>query len=296
MMYPLTAYLAPSFADSPIVMVDIGARWGLDQRWAALGDSLKAYCFEADAAECERLNAAAHPGVSFIPQAIAGAAGKRTLYKTRFDASSGIYRTNDQFFGRLLNAPNAELVSTEEVETITLDAARAQYGIPFPDFVKLDVEGAELEILRASNLGGTFGVFSEFRFHKAINGCAPFSELDQHMTQRGFMIYDIWVGKQSRKGLPYPGPRIASATGGRFYASTAGGQIMDGDALYFRDPMLLLLNAMQIRKAACLLELYGLNDCAAELLIEREKDADVDLIHCLDLLAGGSFRAYMEAY
>jgi len=296
MKYPLTSYLAPSFVESPVVLVDIGARWGLDARWAALGASFKAYCFEADAAECERLNAAAHPGVTYIPQAIAGAAGRRTLYRTRYDASSGIYRTNEKFFGRLLNSANAELVSTTEVETVTLDQAREKHGIPLPDFVKLDVEGAELEILRASNMGGTFGVLSEFRFHKAINGCAPFSELDQHLTQRGFMLYDLWIGKQSRKALPYPGPRMASSDGKRFFASTSGGQVMDGDALYFRDPMLLKMSGSQVRRAACLLELYGLNDCAAELLIEREKDADVDLIHCLNLLAGGSFKSYLEAY
>jgi|CXWL01.1.fsa_nt_gi FkbM family methyltransferase len=296
MKYPLTSYLAPSFVESPVVMVDIGARWGLDARWAALGESLKAYCFEADAAECERLNASAHPGATYIPLAIAGASGKRTLYRTKYAASSGLYQTQEKFFGRLLNSDNAALVSTEEVETVTLDQAREAHGIPLPDFVKLDVEGAELEILRSSNLGGTFGVFSEFRFHKAINGCAPFSEMDQHLTQRGFMLYDLWIGKQSRKALPYPGPRVSSSDGKRFFASTSGGQVMDGDALYFRDPMLLKLSGSQVRRAACLLELWGLNDCAAELLIDREKDADVDLIHCLDLLAGGSFKSYLERY
>ena len=71
---------------------------------------------------------------------------------------------------------------------------------------------------------------------------------------------------------------------------------MDGDALYFRDPLRLKLSRNQILKAACLFDIFGLTDCAAELLIDREKDSGVDLVECLDLLAGGSFRKYMEAY
>lgn len=295
-MGTLTEYLAPLFVDHPIVIVDIGARWGLDTRWAAFGNSVKAYCFEADPAECERLNALKQPGVTFIPEAIAGKNGKATLYKTRFKESSGLYQTDMAFFGRLLNSANAELVSTEEVETTTLETAREKHGIPMPDFIKLDVEGAELDIMRAANLGGTFGIYTEFRFHSEINGSPIFSEMDQHLRNRNFMLYDMSFSRQSRKALPYHGPMIMTTEGRRIYASTEHGQIMDGDALYFRDPLKLKLGRLQVLKAACILESFNLNDCAAELLIDREKDADIDLIQCLDLLAGGSFKSYMEAY
>ena len=84
--------------------------------------------------------------------------------------------------------------------------------------------------------------------------------------------------------------------GKRVFAGTNGGQVMDGDALYFRDPLKLKLTRNQILRSACLFELYGLNDCSAELLIDREKEADIDLIACLNLLAGGSFKSYLEAY
>ena len=295
-MKPLTSYLAPMFADKPLIVVDVGARWGLGNWWAAFGESVKAYCFEADAAECSRLNDLGHSGVTYIPEALAGNAGKKTLYCTKYEASSGLYKTNDTFFKRFLNAGNAEIVKEIEVDTLTLEQARAKYEIPYHDFIKLDVEGAELDVLQGADVGGTFGIYTEFRFHRAINGCAPFSEVDQYLTNRRFMLYDMTFSKQSRKALPYPGPIRMNPDGTRFYAATSGGQVMDGDALYLRDAMQLKLERHQILKAACVLETFNLNDCAAELLIDREKDADIDLIHCLDLLAGGSFKSYMEAY
>lgn len=292
----LTAHLAPLFADDPLILVEVGSRWGLDGRWAPFGSSINASCFEADAAECSRLNGLGHSGVTYYPDAIAGNEGQKTLYCTKYEASSGLYQTNAKFFNRLLNSDNATLVSTKEVQAITLEQARERYEIPTPDFIKLDVEGAELDILQATRLGGTFGVYSEFRFHKAINGCPTFSEMDQFLTARRFMLYDLTFSKQSRLALPYPGPRVKGMDGKRFFASTNAGQVMDGDALYLRDPLLMKLSRNQILKAACLFETFNLKDCAAELLIDREKDADIDLIHCLDLLAGGSFKSYLEAY
>ena len=296
MKYPLTAHLAPLFADDPLIMVDVGARFGLDARWEAFGQSIKAYCFEPDAVECERLNAACDSRVTYIPAALSSRTGRATLYKARYPESTGLYRTNMAFFGRLLNAANGELVSTEEIDVLSMEDAKAKYAIHNHDFVKLDVEGAELDVLRGAHIGGTFGIKTEIRFHREINGSPPFSEVDQFLTTRGFSLYGLWTGRQSRKALPYPGPRLHYASGERFYAGTNGGQVMDGDALYFRDPLKIKLTRNQILRSACMFEVFDLNDCAAELLIEREKEADVDLLHCLDLLAGGSFKNYLEKY
>lgn len=292
----LTRHLSPKFVNEPFVLVDIGALWGMHERWKALGASLKAFCFEADHAECDRLNAAAEPGVRYIPEVIAGKVGLATFHETKFTASSGLYPVNEKFFGRLLNRENAKILHARKVTTQTLDMARSEYGIQEMDFIKLDTEGAELEILQATDLGSTFGVYTEFRFHREINGTPAFHELDAYMRSQGFMLYDLEFSRQSRSGLPYRGPKLQYTNGERLYVHTESGQIMDGNALYLRDPMLFTMDASQIMKAACVFELFNLNDCAAELLLERGKEADIDVPYCLDLLAGGSYREYLEAY
>ena len=287
----LTEYLKEQF-ETPLVFIDIGARFGIDQRWQRLGDKIKAYCFETDKEECDRLNGA--PNVIFIPQAISGRTGKATLYHAYYPESTGLYKTNDAFFNRLLNKDNAEVIKEEEIDVMTLDDAMDKYNIPDPDFIKIDVEGAELDVLKGTDLTSVFGIFTEFRFHKEINGSPTFSELDQYLTNRGFMLYSIWTGKQSRKDLPYPGPAL-TFNGKRFHAGTNGGQVMDGDALYLRDSV-RFKNCMQkedVLKAACIYELFDLNDCAAELLIAHDYE---DVSHCLDLLSGGSYKVYLENY
>ena len=292
---PLTSYLVGAGL-SPVVIYDIGARWGVQEKFLALGKSLRAYCFDPDEKECERLNASAAEEVKYIPAVIGGKDGPATLYETRLQASSGLYRTNMDFFSRLLNRENGELVNIKPVETKTISTVQKEFGIPSPHFLKLDVEGAELEILQGTDLADVMGFYSEFRFHPEINGSPVFHELDRFAQENGFRLYNLWSSRQSRKTLPYPGPVGYWNTGKRFYAFTVSGQIMDGDALYFRDPLRLQLTQQQILAYACLFEMYDLNDCAAELLVARAGDIGVEVHHCLDLLAGGSYKAYLENY
>lgn len=294
--YPLTEYLAPQLAAEPFVLVDVGASWGIDKRWLALGDSLRAFCFEADHKECDNQNASAPDGVRYIPEVIAGKNGVATLYQTKLSFSSGLYRVNDKFFKRLLNHDNATVCNTRTVTTKTMDMVREEYGIPEIDFLKLDVEGAELDILRAMDLSSTYGIYTEFRFHHCINGSPVFAQMDDYLRAHGFMLFDIEVSRQSRRALPYPGPKLSYTNGERLYVETERGQVMDGNALYLRDPLLFTMSREQILKAACVFELFDLKDCAAELLIMRHDEADVDQKKCLDLLAGGDYEKYLEAY
>ena len=315
----MTRYLAKetsAFRDDPITIVDVGARWGFNEEWKEFGESLRVYCFEPDEAECQRLNASAGANVRYLPFALAAGSGHGTLYHTQFSASTGLYRTNWSYFSRLLNRDNAIVVKEETIQVTTLDEALRAAGVQSIDFLKLDVEGAELDVLLGAahyvTLPSLIGVLSEFRFHEEINGCPVFSQLDAHLRKLGFRLFDMHFSHQSRRVLPYKG--VADywlPSGERFFAYTVHGQIMDGDALYFRD-LLISANqevrasvaAVQLLKAASLFEIYSLNDCAAELIIEH-RDRLGQIVNCdelLDLLTPRfrgrklKYEQYMKAY
>lgn len=314
----MTRHLVKSgvFANDPVVIVDVGARWGFNAEWKVFDSALRVYCFEPDEEECQRLNKSSGPNVKYIPAALGLHDGDATLYETRLVASTGLYKTNMDFFSRMLNRDNGEVVKEHRVHVTTMDTALERFGLNKVDFIKLDVEGAELDVLRGAErfmLGSDLiGVLSEIRFQEEINGSPIFWELDSYVRRFGFRLFNMRFTRQSRRALPYPGlADYRMPDGSKFYAYTTHGQIMDGDALYFRD---LLLPANKtasssasptaVLKAAALFEVYCLNDCAAELLIahrDRLKSlTDVDLL--LDLLTVPMRRermghkSYLDAY
>lgn len=289
------------FEADPIVIVDIGARGGFNSEWSAIRKGSRIFCFEADKAECERLMATAPSNVTYIPHALAGKPGPAVLYETKLAASTGLYKTDMTYFGRLLNRDNGVVVAEHRVEATTLDVALQEFGIDSVDFIKLDAEGAELDILRGAaqliDVSPVVGVLSEIRYQQEINGSPAFGDFDCYMRQTGLRLYGLCAFNQSHVALPYPSIgdyRLPS--GERFFAYTTRGQIQDGDAIYFRD---LLIDAnraifdaatpVKILKLAVLYEIYCLNDCAAELIFAaREKLAPVvDCERLLNLLASG---------
>jgi hypothetical protein len=208
------------------------------------------------------------------------------------------------------------VVAESLTEISTLDDVLAEFNVPAIDFIKLDVEGAELDVLKGGvgrvSGPGLLGLVSEIRFHREINGSPPFAELDLFLRSRGFMLFDLEFHYQSRGGLPYPGlQHYRRANGEPFFAYTTRGQIQDGNALYLRDlllpdakPLIGEVSATSVLKMSAFMEIFSLNDCAAELLLADRKriDALVDTTRLLDLLASGicgtttSFKDYVGRF
>lgn len=304
------------FEADPIVIVDVGARDGFKAEWSVFGTGMRVFCFEPDEEECERLNRTAPPQVTYIPAALGRERQEQTLYEARLSYSTGLYLSDMDFYYRLLNAENAELVGEKVIWIETLNQVMADRKIAAINFIKLDAEGAELDIL----MGGTnllrsaamFGVLTEIRFHPEINGSPPFWQMDQYLHAQGFRLFDISANPHSRAALPYAGVQDYFLPGGkRFYAYTVHGQVMDGDALYFRD-VLARKNAeikakfspTDVLKLAAFYELYQHNDAAAEIILSFQEQLQpfVDCELLLNLLTPPlkgeelSYREYMAKY
>jgi len=270
--------------DSTVLIADVGSRYGYNAEWGAFEHCMKTLCFEPDIEECALLNSMDDPKTRFIPTALYRVQGQKKFYETKLPDSSGLYRSNMNFFNRLLNRDNAETVNERLINVDTLDNTMGRENIDGLNFLKLDTEGAELDILQGANLTLSdprlFGILSEYRFHPEINGSPTFWELDKFLQSQGFRLFDIGTNFQSRREMPYPGiTDYFLPNGERFYAYTEHGQVMDGDALYFRDLLLEqnrsiaeALNPLDILKFAAFLEIYHHNDAAAELIIKYREE------------------------
>jgi FkbM family methyltransferase len=262
-------------ASGPLVVVDVGARGGPSPVWLHFEPDLRIVAFEADLDEATRLG--------LTPVALGARRECRTFLRTRFVGADGFYP-----FGELLAGTVGDdahfVVNTEEVETIPLDEILAE---PV-DVLKLDVQGAELDVLQgASNaLASALCVEVEVHFPSRPAGSASFAEVDALLRSTGFDLYDLETYRYARRVFPAP-PLYdyRDDAGNPVWGPTVEGQVLTGDALYFRRDEARRL------KLACLFELHRLPDCACEALLETPHP---DLINFLTPLVDDRYPTYAE--
>ena len=76
----------------------------------------------------------------------------------------------------------------------TLDNLLLQHNIQEADFLKIDVEGGELDVLkgaRATIDRGVFGLQLEVRFMEFYKGAPLFSVVNDYVSKMGFELFDL---------------------------------------------------------------------------------------------------------
>jgi FkbM family methyltransferase len=219
----------------PFVVVDGGARGGL-RDLPRLAPRLDVHAFEPDPAACRALaSIAGYRSLTAIPQALAGTVGSRTLHLTRHRSLSSFLEPDPVAYetqcGRMSGYAGwlraIDVVDRVEVATTTLDAWAVASGAPHVDFLKLDTQGTELEILgggRGLLAAGRLSVLRlEVAFLGVYRGQALFPDVDRHLTEAGYRFVDIslypdrvrWRGWSAAR---YVEPPRWSAGGDAVYA------------------------------------------------------------------------------
>lgn len=277
---PLTKRLVSDGLVSSFRLADVGASGGISNHWKALGTTLHATGFDPLIREVARLNAAeTNPNVKYIA-ALAG----YNKYKEIFPDSDWATKPNDSPWFRTSAARAKEVTkrsfaevvydpsgSMEQVsEVIELDAYFRDDRI---DFLKVDTDGFDIAVLLGARRllaeSPVLAIQAEVMFHGVLNDASnTFANVDRLLRSLGFALFDIDVYRYSRGVLPkqfrYRQP-----------ADTFAGQVIWADVLYVRDAAApgyehtwsITLSTEQVLRLACIHELYGLDDCAAELLV-----------------------------
>ena len=135
-----------------IVYVMCGARDETSHHFQAL-QQLKFIGFEPDPAEHSRLLAQGTPGFTYFNAAVGGRDERRVLCVTRNAGCSSLLPPNQALYGQFKNcATDLEVVAKEQVDTVSLDSFLSKSGIASIDFLHLDTQGTELDILRGGHI------------------------------------------------------------------------------------------------------------------------------------------------
>ena len=180
--------------------------------------------FEADADECARLNVRPRPGHRYVSAFLADRAGQRTFYVTRSAACSSLLQPNTPFLEQFALASLFQVERECNVLTATLPDSLAAAGINSPDFIELDTQGNELEILSGAEqliASSVLGLQVEVEFGPMYLEQPLFADVDRYLRDRGFFLLDLSRHRARRTAAP-----AATAT---------RGQILWGHALYLRD-------------------------------------------------------------
>ncbi|MEM8780717.1 MAG: FkbM family methyltransferase, partial [Cyanobacteria bacterium P01_G01_bin.49] len=240
--------------------------------WTALEPNLTILGFDADEDACDQDNARlAQQPISwterYIPLALSDKVEEKTLYVTNAVHCSSLYPPNEALLSRFMGMKDGiKLDFTIDLPTTTLEQFCQDEDIQQIDFLQVDVQGADFDVLKGAGslLDKTvLGLQIEVEFAKMYQNQPLFPEIDQYCQTQGFALFDLitkdgWCRR----------PRACSP----IFSSQRIGQLLWADALYLRDPIhneksSIWQSPTTILKLACIADVLDYPDYAMELLL-----------------------------
>ncbi|HEX7193001.1 MAG TPA: FkbM family methyltransferase [Thermoanaerobaculia bacterium] len=230
-------------------VVDIGAADGIHERWQLLGERLLIDLFEPEHdafVEMTRMYAGQRT-VRCFETALSENGGEIELTVTRWPRAATCLTLDSAFLSEIFLRDHFEVTDTIRMPSRRLDDVLAGEDI---DFIKADVEGMELPILRGAGalMDTCIGVEAEVIYGKsAPKDPLLFSDMDAYCRSHGLTLTSIGQPGYWHFALPSE-------------AYESKGFIVNGDALFLCMPALVVdrvnSGAWPARKVAAAAALY----------------------------------------
>jgi FkbM family methyltransferase len=270
--------------DRNIRIIDCGCRGGSFGDFDSLAGHLTVHGFDPDETECNKLNETAKSAGfdhHYHPYALARCNEKgRTFYITNEASSSSLLKPNERLIKRYRQTIHGNAICTLDTvginrvvntDTVSLDAWSQENGIADFDFIKLDVQGAELEILAGAEsiLSNVLGANIEVWFEPVYHGLPLFSDIDAFMRDHSFSFFSMHVYATNQYAGRMASPIMLDRMNS-WWEQRMAGQLITADAIYLRDPLSVKMpfdvTIEKLLKLACIAEICGQIEFAFEIL------------------------------
>jgi len=242
----------------PIACADVGCRGGLADELHPIRSAVFLIGFDADADECEKLNAGKHPYRErrIFPLFISGGDPRVSFHLYRSRAHSSVLEPAERF-RKLFSDSSFAIEKTADLDAASLDQFLAsQSSLPRPDLLKVDAQGTGFEVLSGARnaLQNCAMVEVEVEFLETYRGQKLFPEVMAFMLDQGFELFHLNRVFAQRRG----------------FSGRAKGQLIFGDALFVRrEDKIEHFTADQLLRFISLLINYGYLDVADHLSADR---------------------------
>ncbi len=204
------------------VVVDAGARYGLHPTWVDLKDVAEFHLFEMDEGEAQRLaeKYRSNEQITVYPIALYSSDTVLKFTAAEHRGLNSVLPTNYELLEQH-EYMTRDFTPTEERE-VSARSLDSLFDGKDVHFIKLDVEGAESDVLEGAvkMLGkSVLGLRSEVLFAELYKGAALFGDLNKFMLDHGFELLN----------LDYTG---AGNKAGRFTLPGRYGRLFSSDAVW----------------------------------------------------------------
>ena len=234
---------------SSFTLVDIGCAGGIDGNWRLFGKRLRAFGFDPNLAEVERLRqsetlpdvtywagfVSPTPTDPFVIRKGTAPDASRNPWKRLAAAASLERRATTAMSNAEKTAINlwAETDLAEPAAAIVLADFFSARDVQTIDFVKMDVDGKDFDILQSMSTlideTKILGLGLEVNYYGTSNDTDhTFHNTDRFMRQRNFDLFGLTVRHYANRRLP----------GKYLYhlpAKNSFGKPLQGDAVYLKD-------------------------------------------------------------
>jgi len=178
-----------------IVLVDVGAAKGLQQKWANMVGNILPILFEPNPAEAQILQGklSAYPGAKVIEAGLSDRLGAQKLNITNYFGCISILRPNAELLQDYKIAPLFRVKSTLEIDCTRYDVLHRDGLVPQPDVIKIDVQGYEYQVLNGFGalLKDCLAIELEGHFYELYEDQCLIGDLVTFLKKFGFVLRSV---------------------------------------------------------------------------------------------------------